>query len=198
MIYISYFTQHTPYEEVIETHLHPTLHKWKLNHDIESIIDKGNWQKNTHYKAEFIKKMLLKHKQPVIFLDADAKILENPVLFEKLNDYDVGLHYSDWRLLWRKEKGQDKREALSGTLYLNYNEKALKFLDEWIEKNNNNIQWEQRNMEILLEEWKNKIKVYKLPPEYCVIIMRDGSIPEWYITEKPVILHHQVSRKYKK
>ena len=200
MIFISYYTKNTPYERVIKTHLLPSLKKWNLKYDIEAIEDQGNWQRNTHHKAKFIKKMLLKHKQPIVFLDADATIEDYPMLLDILDiyyNYDIALHYLDWYLLWRKQKENPKRETLSGTLYLRYNEKVLQFLDEWIEENNKNTIWEQRNMEKILTNWKDKLKVYDLPPEYCAIKLPNGQIPTHYVKEKPVILHHQVSRKYK-
>jgi len=200
MIYISYYTQLTPYEEVIKTHLIPSLNKWSLKYEIKSIKDRGSWQKNTHYKAEFIKEMLLKYKQSVVFLDADAIIKNYPILFDTLNfeqEVDIALHYLDWYLLWRKQEGNKKIETLSGTLYLNYNKKVLRFLDDWIKENKISMNWEQRNMEKVLKTWKNKLNIYNLPPEYICIIMRNGSIPDWYIKGEPIIIHYQASRKYK-
>ena len=198
MIYISYFTKGN-YEKVMETHLHPSLHKWNLPHDIQHIKDRGSWQKNTHFKAQFCKEMLLKHKQSVIFLDSDATIEKFPMLFNFIDtfDYDIALHYLDWYKFWRKQEGNPKREALSGTLYLNYNEKVLKFLDEWIALNKINTQWEQRNMAGILAKWNNKLQIYNLPSSYACIILFNGKLPKHYLLEKPVIIHWQVSRKYR-
>lgn len=197
MRYISYYTKNTPYEEVMKTHLLASLQRLELKYDIESIENLGSWRANTHFKATFIKKMLLKHKKSVCFLDSDVTIEQKPILFEKLNNYDIAYHKLDWFKFWRKQEGNPKREALSGTLYLKYNEKILKFLDEWIELNKISTDWEQRNMQKILEKWKGKLQTYNLPPEYCCIIMRNGAIPKWYVKEKPIIIHHQVSRKYK-
>lgn len=201
MIYVSYYTKDTPYEKVIQTYLIPSLKRWNLKYDIKAIKNQGSWQANTHFKAKFIKKMLLKHKQAIIFLDADATIEKYPKLFNILNreysEIDIGLHYLDWYKFWRRVNGQKKKEALSGTLYLNYNKKVLQFLDEWIEENNRNFAWEQKNMQWILRTWKKKLKIYNLPPEYCCIILFNGNLPKHYLTEKPVIVHHQVSRKYK-
>ena len=196
MIFISYYTL-GDYEKVFKEKLLPSFVKWNLPYDIEVLDDIKNWQVATHYKAEFCKKMLLKHKQAVLFLDVDVTIEKYPKLIRKLNKYDIALHYLDWYKFWRKVEGQKKREALSGTLYLNYNEKVLQFLDKWIEENNKNTAWEQRNMQWVLRSWKKKLKIYELPAEYCTIILPNGQLPEHYLTGKPVILHHQVSRKLK-
>jgi len=98
MIIISYATKNTPYEKVINTYLLPGLKKWGLKYDIEYPEDKGSWQANTHLKAEFIKRMILKHKQAVVFLDADATIEKYPNLFFKLEQekYDISYHELDW------------------------------------------------------------------------------------------------------
>ena len=199
LIFVSYYTKNTPYEKIMNTYLLTSLKRWNLKYDIEIINDMGSWQKNTHYKAEFCKKMLLKHKQSIVFLDADATIENYPMLFNFLNtfDYDIALHYLDWYKFWRKKEGQNKREALSGTLYLNYNKKVLEFLDEWIELNKVSTKWEQQNMQEILEKWKDKLQIYNLPAEYCTIILFNGKLPEHYLTEKPVIIHHQVSRQFK-
>ena len=198
MIYVSYYTPNS-YEKVFKDKLYPSLIKWKLTYDVEVLKDKGSWQENTHYKAKFCKKMLLKHKQSIAFCDVDATIEEYPLVFDFLNRIkkpDIALHQLDWYLLWRKQKGNPKREALSGTLYLNYNKKILNFVDEWIKENETNVQWEQRNLQKILEKWENKLQIAKLPIEYIAIIKFDGKVPN-YIKE-PVIIHHQASRKFKR
>ncbi len=196
MIYVSYATKNTPYMQVLEQRLLPTLIRWNLNYDIEYPLDKGNWQKNTHIKAEFLKRMLLKHKQPIVFLDADATIERFPILFESLGDYDISYHSFDWFKFWRGIEGNPKREYLSGTLYLNYNAKVLEFLDTWIDLNKRSTTWEQRNMQQILEKWGNKLKVYPLPIEYIAIVKRDGKVPSFI--KEPIIVHWQASRRLRK
>ena len=75
---ISYYTKNTPYEEVANTHLIPSLKKWNLSYEVEAINDLGDWQKNTGYKSQFVLKMLNKHKNNVCFLDCDATIEQYP------------------------------------------------------------------------------------------------------------------------
>lgn len=198
MIYISYYTKNTPYANVVQTYLLPSLKKYNLSYRVEGIEDLGSWQKNTHFKAEFILKQLLKHKQPVVFLDADASIEQYPILFEQLENYDIALHFLDWYLHWHKQSGQTKREVLSGTFYLAYNKRVLKFLDEWIELNKTSQAWEQKNLETVLKSRKNKLQIYELPPHYCAIILHNNQLPEHYLNGKEVvILHHQISRKFR-
>ncbi len=198
MIIISYYTKNTPYKEVMDTCLHASLHRWNLPHDIEGIENLGSWQKNTHYKAEFIKKMLLKHKEPIVFLDADATIEQYPKLLFELKDYDISYHELDWMKMWRKQEGHTKREVLSGTLYLSYNAKILRFLDDWILENNADTRWEQKNMQKVLIKWKSKFNIYYLPYSYITIMVGNGQVsPHMIKREEVVILHHQASRQYR-
>jgi hypothetical protein len=198
MIIISYATKNTPYMQIIKQKLLPTLKKFNLRYDIDYPEDFGSWQKNTHYKAEFIKKMLLKHKEPVVFLDADATIEQYPKLLFELKDYDISYHELDWMKMWRRQEGHTKREVLSGTLYLSYNTKILQFLDDWILENNANNRWEQKNMQKILIKWKSKLNIYYLPYSYITIMVGNGQISPHMIKAKDVvILHHQASRKYR-
>jgi len=195
MIFVSYYTKNTPYEEVMKTHLLPTLEQYCLPHDIIEVPDLGNWSANTSYKATFLLDMLLKWKQDIVFLDADATIEQMPVLFDEIpNEYDMAVHYLDWYLQWRGHPG-NKKELLSGTMMMRYNDNIITLLKEFIVtcKKHPNI-WEQRILQGVLRMNKH-IKVYKLPAEYCVVIKFNGSIPKYIKT--PVIVHHQVSRQYK-
>ncbi len=196
MIFISYFTKNTPYEKVMNTHLLPSLQKWDLKYDIQAVEDLKNWNSNTRYKAKLIKEALIKYKEDVCFLDADATIESYPdLLFNIPKEYDIALHQLDWFLFWRNEIGNKHRELLSGTMIIKYSEKNLKLIDQWILKDENDIHAkEQKNLEELIIDNPN-YKIHDLPASYCAIIKRDGSIPKYI--GKPIILHHQVSRLYK-
>lgn len=199
MLIVSYYTKNTPYESVMLNQLFPTIRKWNLPYDIQGIKDLGSWQKNTHYKATFLKEMLIKHREPIVFLDSDATIEQYPVLFDQLKDYDIAYHELDWNLQWRGKPGT-KKEILSGTLYLNYTSNVLNFLNEWIGENERNTNWEQRNMAKVLKEKTDRLqlKVYPLPYSYITILKHNNQIPSHIKPEDVVILHHQASRKYKK
>lgn len=195
---ISFYTISTPYQTVAEKYIIPSVKKFNLPHDICGISDLGNWQKNTGYKCKFIKQMLLKHKEPVTFLDADAEIIKYPsLLFEIPKDIDLGYFHFNWFHHWRNQpENTSKIELLSGTMYWGYNEKVLNLIDNWIQKVNNNINlWEQKVLEEIVYA-RNDLNIYKLPAEYCCVLMQDNSIPK-YVTD-PVIVHHQASRKYRR
>jgi len=200
MKFISYGTLNTPYATVIKDYLIKSLDKLGLSYHVEYPEDFGNWQRNTHYKAEFVKKCLLELKESVIFVDSDATVLRDPVLFDEIEkgDNDIALHYLDWFKNWRNQDDGDRFEALSGTMYFRYNQKVLDFLDIWIKKNKENAQWEQRNMQEILEENVVNLDIEKLPYSYCVVVNHSNKIPKHMINPgEVVILHWQKSRLYK-
>lgn len=197
MIIISYATIDTPYEEVIKSTLIPSLEKFDLDYDISYVKDLGSWQLNTGYKSTFIKEMLLKHKQSVCFLDSDASIVEYPELLYQLSSgVDISYHNFNWWKHWRGVDNDFSRmHLLSGTICFSYNPKVLSLIDEWIEKvvENPNV-WEQKVLEEIVNS-KTNLGICHLPAEYCCVVMHDNSIPKYI--NKPVIVHHQASRKYK-
>lgn len=198
MIFVSYYTKNTPYENIMMTHLKKSLDEFKLPYVISSIDDRGSWAKNTAYKSTFIKDMLLKYKQMICFLDADAKIIRFPkLLFELPQDIDLAYHHFNWYKHWRNEENNvSKIELLSGTMLWNYNDKVLKLLDTWIQKVNENVnKWEQKVLEEIVYA-RNDLNIYNLPAEYCCVLMQDYSVPKYIKT--PIIVHCQASRKYKR
>jgi len=171
-IVISYYTKNTGYEKEIQG-LIDGLRRFNLERDIQPIDDLGGWQKNTHYKARFIKAMLEKHKRPVLFLDSDAIVRRYPFLFNDLNA-DMACYFKG---------GQ---ELLTGTIYFSNSEKAMELINRWVRKNDARPRiWEQRNLQEAVKDWDGKIE--QLPPAYCKIF-------DTMNVEKPVIEHFQASR----
>ena len=198
IIYVSFATANTPYVKVMEKFLLPTLLKFELAYDITYPEDFGDWDKNTRYKAQFLKEMLLKHKQPIVFLDADATIEQYPILFDTLltSDYDFGVHYFNDDYFWHHIMNSDKRTTLSGTIFLNYNEKVLKFLDEWISENPKHLDiLEQKVMQLIIEKNQHGMKICDLPIQYVAIAKRQDIVPGFI--QNPIIIHHQTSRLYR-
>jgi hypothetical protein len=198
MLIVSFVTKNTDYEKTVKKYLIDSCEKFNLSYDIDYIEDKGSWNKNILYKSEFLKKMLLKHKQPIVSLDSDARILKYPHLFEEMNDYDIGVHTLDWGAQWHKPHS-DKKEVLGGTLYFTYNDKVLSFLNEWITITKTELGFPQKTLQKLLKENKNNLKVYPIPYSYSTILTHKNTIPEHMINpNEVVILHYQISRILKR
>ena len=193
MLIVSFATKNTPYISVIKEFLLPSLERLKLTYDIAYPEDKGTWQLNTQLKPTVIKEMLLKHKQAIVYLDSDATIEYYPELFDKLQDYDIGVHSFDYYKFWRSKEGDPKREILGGTLYFNYNEKVLAFVDEWINITKDKYN-DQQTLNILVPQWKDRLNIYPIPIEY-IAIRKTVKVPDYIIN--PCIIHNQASRRFR-
>jgi len=200
MIYTSFVTKTKAYEKVLNHYLLPSLKKFNLTYDIDYIEDRGCWANNILYKAKFLLNMLNKHKQSIVSLDSDAEILKYPSLFDTLQDVDIALHYLDNGLQWNNRPSPDgRREALGGTLYVNYNKKMLRFLEEWVNIQKVEKNWPQKTMQKLLQQHKSELNIYNLPYAYSAIIKQDNSLPLHMIKKEDiVILHNQVSRRLRR
>lgn len=189
-IIVSYYTKDTPYKAQA-MRLATSLERFKQPWHIEEVPNFGSWQKNTHYKATFIKFMKAKFAdRAIVFVDADAEFVRYPELFSKLK-CDLGLCYRDYAVFPCRSR-KHGRELLSGTMFIANNRKTLAFLDHWIEINNITTRWEQLNLEAALGEWHDQLTIKEMPPSYCTIF-------DWMRKVRdPVIIQHQASRKYKR
>ena len=199
MIFIAYYTTASPYSNVAAKYLVPSLLKLDLSAFVKAVPNRGNWVRNTLYKPRFILNAMqhFKDEEAVVYLDVDAEVVRYPSLFWEIPpEYDIAVHYLDWDLQWKGKPGK-KRELLSGTMMFRYNDKVLQLLKDYIIAcESGKFSFEQVALQELLDtKYKDIIKVFKLPPEYCTVLLHDDSVPPYI--DKPVIIHHQVSRKYR-
>ena len=188
---VCYYTTGTGYEREV-VRLKASLKRLGMQSDIEGVPNLGSWQKNTMFKATFIKRMQEKHPgRALLFVDADAEIMRYPALLDNLTDVDVAVHYRDWGA--RRPLRKPSRELLSGTLYLGATENARRIVEAWVGENRRRPTgvWEQQNLQDVLERTPDK-RVMELPAAYTCIF---DQMPE---VEEPVILHLQKSREYKR
>ena len=172
MLFISYYTPN--YKEEANR-LIKSLDKFGLKYIINEIESKGSWQKNTQYKPEFIEKKLRFYNMPVIWVDADAEIVQYPAVFGSLNCDIAYVMFNG--------------ELLTGTLYLQPTERVFELLRLWREEVSRNDRFsEQKVLRIILKNFKcNKVE---LPQTYCQIFDTMADVGE------PVIIQYQASRKH--
>jgi hypothetical protein len=141
----------------------------------------GSWEKNCQAKANFILEKLEELKEPVVWVDADARIMQKPRLFEDLGDTDFAAHWGRW--------------LMSGTLYFGNTIGAKALLKTWIEiqEDPEEMRWDQKILEEIIDTIGSKLKIVKLPVTYCQKF-DDRTLS----LEDAVILHTQASRRLKK
>jgi hypothetical protein len=193
LMVVGYYTVNTPYEEEAQNLLQ-SLNKLGINHDISGVKTLGNWQANTRFKAVFMLDMLIKHpNHRLLYVDVDAVVHKSPDLFKNYS-CDIAVRWQDFR--WRKN------ECLSGTIYMENNERTKRICELWrdinVNEGNHSNRMEQWNLDTVINQMKKEDPnfTYKnLPPEYTMIF---DSMRGMYPTINPVIEHFQASRRFKK
>ncbi len=190
ILVVGYFTINTPYEEEAKKTI-ASCDKFELNYYFAGIENLGDWQKNTRFKAEFMLYVLDEFKDKrLLYIDCDAIIQRVPELFINYTA-DVAVRFQDFR--WREN------ECLSGTIYMENNERTRELCRIWRDQNNaegpNAKTMEQWNLGKAMDKMKNNGLIVKnLPPEYTFIF---DLMKKLYPNIHPVIIHYQASRRFK-
>ena len=185
---IAYATKND-YYETLSRNLQQSCKDFNIPLHLELIDSLGSWEKNTHYKAQFIKDAITKLDSPsFVYVDVDAVFRSNPILFDTI-DCDISFRLENFP--WRKD------EPLSGTVYFKKSPEILSLIDEWIRINSetpaerrNPFTWEQFNMKKALD-LHPELVFNNLPPEYVFITDHSRRL---YPTVVPIIEHFQASR----
>lgn len=182
-VFVNYFTAGNGYDAFAKD-LKASMERFEIEHDIQAIKDRGKWDINTKFKPEFILKMMDKYpSRPIVWVDADAVFVKFPELLYNIKE-DVAVHYY---------KGG--KELVSNLVYFAQNDRSRKVLEKWkvaCEDKEREAEWDQIMLQKILSSLKS-VKVNKLPPEYCYILL--GKNPEGI---DPVVEQRQASRKLKK
>jgi hypothetical protein len=192
LMVVGYYTVNTPYEEEARNLL-ASLNKLGITHDISGVKTLGNWQANTRFKAGFMLDMLIKHpNHRLLYVDCDAVVHSMPNLFKNYN-CDIAVRWQDFR--WRKN------ECLSGTIYMENNERTKRICELWrdinVNEGNSSSRMEQWNLDAVITKMKledPKFTVKNLPAEYTFIF---DSMKAMYPNAIPVVEHFQASRRFK-
>jgi hypothetical protein len=185
---IAYYTPGNQYETLSEN-LKESCNNLQIPLFLKPIQDLGSWERNTHYKANFIYECLNSYTQNLVYVDVDAVFRKYPDIFDSL---DCDIAYRTENFKWRKN------EALSGTIFLKNNESVKALIKNWISINNAipairrvPSTWEQANMQKAVQA-NPFIKYHNLPPEYTYIFDHTRRM---YPDIEPIIEHFQASRK---
>lgn len=193
LLFISYFTKFTPYEQIVHKCLLPSFNRFNLRYYIFEIESKGHWRINAIQKPLIIKEALNNFpKSDIVWNDADSEILQFPQLFFDIpQKYDLAVNY----LNWQDHYGKEGQEMLDGTVLWRNNKKIHTFIDDLILLSTNKNKDHQKAMAGMLKN--TALTVFPLPREYSYIATQpNGQLPVKEL-EEPVIIHHQASRQYK-
>ena len=195
----AFYTENTPYEQVIKDYLLPTTDKLGIRTIIKSIPNLGSWQRNVAEKPKVILSILdeIPPEQCLVFVDADARLLKYPELFDTIpEEYDLACHHLSWNTHYSYKNEPDIRECLSGTLFFRNTVLVRDLCKEWYDKANKNNEWEQKVLGDCLKS--STVKVYELPYSYITIPTLPDGRPHPRGIENAVITHHQKSRELKR
>lgn len=174
-IYVSFFT---PAYAAEAAGLVESLNAFGLPHDVRALPSRGSWVGNCGMKAAFLREMRAEHPgRPLVWLDADARVRQPPVLFDTLDGYDFAAH-------WRHGE-----ELLSGTMYWGDTEAAGDLLRAWEQECAffPGV-WDQRTLAVAIERVPG-LRIFHLPGSYTRILDADDQGPD------VVVWHGQASRR---
>jgi len=183
--FVAFYTAGSAYKDEAAG-LEETLKQFDLNYRICELPCTGNWFSNTQLKAEFLQEQIWRHKEPIVYVDTDARIKARPSLFATL-----GEHNCDFAAHYRPDKRFNKnRELLSGTMFLTPTQATRVLLHKWVTLNKEKPgEMDQRTLQHVIDEGVPGLRVRELPATYTKIfdIMRNAG--------PAVIEHYQASRR---
>ena len=156
-IIISYYTNNWEYPQRAEQ-LREDCKLLRLRNDIFELQDSGSWIDNTRLKSRFVHEKLEEHQRPVLWIDADSRILRTPHSISPHADF-AGV----------RAVNNDEKTFYAGTLYFNYSDAGRDFARRWSECSVNGSD------HMALEEvWKEGFDgvVHCLPYRYCEVESR--------------------------
>lgn len=180
----SCFTVDTPYQDEARG-LAASCDRLGVTHDIRPIVSRGTWEANCALKATFLRDLWHERREPLLWVDADARLHRAPDLLRGVAA-DFAVHKVDgWQFA-------------SGTLFFNQTPLAGVLLDTW-----ERLCRQQPHIfdQVLLDvAWEEVMRQFPLttawlPPGYTLIYDRPEALAG---RDAPVIVHHQASRALKR
>ncbi len=189
-VIVSFYTLNTPYEQEVQG-LIESCHRWGLEYCIEGLPSQGSWAKNCGVKPLYIEQKLQSLKRPLLWIDADAVIVQKPD-FDFLKDYDLSVRMMPF-LPWKNPS-----KLISNTVFFNYSVPALSIVRRWARLCATRLvrdphHWDQAALRDIIKREK-KAKILPLPISYSKIYDLDV----FFIEQSEVVIeHYQAARRLK-
>lgn len=123
-IVVSFYTNDWEYPQYAEK-LKKDCERVGVSHHIRELKSTGDYIRNTALKPSFILSMLKELKTPILWIDCDGSLLSLPLLVDEPTD-------ADFRA--KRTPKTSVRTWHVGTLWINYTEKAIKLLENWVQQ----------------------------------------------------------------
>jgi hypothetical protein len=184
-LFIGYYTP-GPYEREA-SQLSATLDRFGFEREIVPVPDLADWSWNCSQKARVVYSAMARHPgRPVVYLDADARVIRSPDLFLSTPDCDFAAHWLGGE------------ELISACMYFAATPAAQRLVWLWMQgcQDRPGV-WDQKTLQTVVEQMP-ELRVMRLPPEYNWICAQDGVndiSQSIYGALDPVIVQRQASRR---
>ena len=177
-IVVSGYTEGTAYEDSA-AELGASMDKLGVPYKMYPFTSTGNWELNTMMKAKSIKRALEEYQdRDVVWLDADAVVVQDPVFFRELRDREFDVCCHRYR----------RNELLSGTIVFRHSEATMALVKDWADVDTPG--WDQRHLQALMQGKHSNVVEIPLPYDY----IRMNGVGGRSRTPCGVIWHGQLSR----
>lgn len=120
---VSFYTKTWKYDQYARL-LKRNCERLSLSYNIKEVTKQDIWFNLTRIKPAILKEIILEEKRPILWIDVDGSLYKSPTLFKLPVEYD---------LMLKKKPPTYSRTWHVGTMFLNYNDNVLRFLDTWVE-----------------------------------------------------------------
>ncbi len=179
---ISFYTKNTIYEKEIAD-LIASCKSLEIEYCIQAREDLGSWDRNCCQKPLFILECMEKYNRPLLWVDADAVVMQKIAL--NYDNVDLALYFNN----------RSTNDARSATIYIAPTVFAKAFISQWYEhclealSKGAPVPYADQSVLVDLLRTSPVLKIADLPLEYTSIFDRDP-LP----MSKIRILHFQASR----
>lgn len=120
---VSFYTKTWEYEKY--SHLMKMdCNRLNLAYNIKEVTKNDIWFNLTRIKPLVLKEILAEERRPILWIDVDGSLYHKPDFFKLPAQYD---------LMMKRKPLTHSRVWHVGTMFFNYNDRVLKFIDRWIE-----------------------------------------------------------------
>jgi hypothetical protein len=187
---VAFFTRNNHYAQEARR-LEASIKRYNLPLSLVGISNDENWLANTRYKTQFMIEARKQHRGPLLHVDADAVFHGDP--WPYLNGLDCDVAFSVF----------PDGIARSSTVYLRDTPGALRLLEEWQRKLEQNPGFSNQPplVDIVRDQRTTADPPYLvqvLPPSLCCIFDRQPLVSEYSAKVSPIIEHLQASREVNK